>query len=131
MGNSPLACQTACAATEGCDFFSYEWEEEPDNGINYHECYLKTAYTCDILIEDQYAPWSNDEDPAWYGTSGPAVCPEPEECIVTAEPEGANEVSGADDSSGGAAVIIIIVVVLLVAAGGVAYYVFGTKGSTV
>ena len=72
----PGQCQDLCAATPGCDFFSYEWEET--GGSQYHECYLKQGYSyheCPHPIIEQYVPWSNPSDPDWHGVSGPAVCP--------------------------------------------------------
>ena len=69
------ACQDLCEATPGCDFFSYEWEET--DAIRYHECYLKQGFShdeCPHPVIEQYVPWSNEDDPAWHGVSGPAVC---------------------------------------------------------
>ena len=80
------ACQDLCEATPGCDFFSYEWEETA--GARHHECYLKQGYSyneCPHPVIEQYVPWSNADDPAWHGVSGPAVCapapPTPPPCI--------------------------------------------------
>ncbi|MEC8426838.1 MAG: PAN domain-containing protein, partial [Pseudomonadota bacterium] len=84
--DSPEACQDLCAATPGCDFFAYEWEETASS--QYHECYLKRGYSfheCPHPISEQYVPWSNPSDPDWHGVSGPAVCtpppPAPPPCI--------------------------------------------------
>ena len=69
------ACQDLCAATPGCDYFAYEWEET--GGSQYHECYLKQGYSyneCPHPVMEQYVPWSNPDDPDWHGVSGPAVC---------------------------------------------------------
>ena len=48
--NSASACQAECAAFEGCDFFSYEWELTA--GGMYHECYLKTEYDDPMCMID-------------------------------------------------------------------------------
>ena len=42
MGSAE-ACQALCAAYDGCDYFSYEWEL--NGGTTWiHECYMKTAH---------------------------------------------------------------------------------------
>ena len=72
------ACQDLCSATPGCDYFSYEWEETA--GARHHECYLKQGFSyneCPHPVMEQYVPWSNANDPAWHGVSGPAVCTPP------------------------------------------------------
>jgi hypothetical protein len=89
---SEYECQKRCAAAytggdDGCDFFSYEWEET--DGGYYHECYLKTKFAnyehsengdsgFSICFPD-YVVWRNQpfgspEDPNWHSASGPAMC---------------------------------------------------------
>jgi len=83
------ACQTQCAQTVGCSFFSYEFEYKPHMGISVHECFMKAQYTASqvpsgLTIEkcDHYTIWENGgadwdyhyNDATWVGGAGPAAC---------------------------------------------------------
>ena len=46
---SATDCQTLCAAYDGCDYFSYEWELQW-YGDYVHECYMKQAHEEDVTI---------------------------------------------------------------------------------
>ena len=71
--NSAAACQAECAAFEGCDFFSYEWELQP-SGERVHECFLKAGFE-EAGNCHEYVPWDGTaQDPQWIGASGPKVC---------------------------------------------------------
>ena len=43
---SAEACQKWCSLYDACDFFSYEWEPA-DDGVYYHECFMKSMYSAE------------------------------------------------------------------------------------
>ena len=63
---SAEACRSVCAATEHCDFFSFEVDQSG------HQCYLKVGYPPGPCAERPYTPWANIEHPERRGSSGPA-----------------------------------------------------------
>ena len=71
---SAEACQKWCSIYDACDFFSYEWEPA-DDGVYYHECFMKSMYDADDGGADchDFVLWGFS-DASWDGASGPAVC---------------------------------------------------------
>ena len=68
---SPEACQALCAAQEGCDFFSYEYQMAVAVGSYQHYCYMKGGF--DDSHCHEYVAWTST-DPQEIRWSGPAVC---------------------------------------------------------
>jgi len=75
--NSEYACQAACAALDGCDYFSYEWETnrnaEDTEWVFMHECYLKEAFNDPGCRE--YSRWGTQQF-AKFHASGPRCLPD-------------------------------------------------------
>ena len=70
--NSKHDCQALCAAYDGCEYFSYEWENT--DGTHYHECFMKAGFMDPAC--HGWVKWGFSDDYPWFGASGYGVCPD-------------------------------------------------------
>ena len=76
---SATACQTLCAAYDGCSYFSYEWELQ-SSGTWIHECFMKEAHEEDVTIYPDtchgFVTWGLGDTDVMHSASGNGVCPD-------------------------------------------------------
>lgn len=70
-----IDCQKYCAANKDCFAFAYEWQK------GFHVCFLKKEIERPDICPE-YQTWTNtNNDPAWFGASGPTKCEVPPRCF--------------------------------------------------